>query len=245
MNDKLKDLIPIGKLYDDVAHPALEEVGSVLHNTVKTTRFLFAPIDYLAMQQDRFQNYLRRIGEKVEEQNLVESQPRIVGEVFESLKYTEQESLLTELFINLLANSIDKTKQNMCHPAFPNIIKQLSPDEAVILYFLKDNIYEIKNHSFFNQEKMLFTNNQIIYNKFPLEKLNVPTSFYVYMNHLNSLNLAGIWQKGNQVPTYENNKQNGVDIYNEIKLTEFGNMFVNSVIPKSLKNFSDINKIHN
>lgn len=60
------------------------------------------------------------------------------------------------------------------------------------------------------------------------------------MNHLNSLNLAGIWQRGNQVPIYNNNTQTGVDIYNEIRLTEFGMLFAEAVIPNNIEIFSDI-----
>lgn len=239
--ENLKKILPLDKLYEDVAHPAMKEVGGMLHNTVKVARFLFAPIDYLAKQQDRFQNYLNRISKKVRDENMIETSPRIVGEVFESLKYSEQESILTELFINLLANSIDRTKQNKCHPAFPNIIKQLSSDEAVILFYLNKRIFEMKSHSVFDSENMLFKSNDVIHNEFPLDNLNLPSKFFIYMDHLNSLNIAGIWQKGNQVPTYdEKGVQNGVDIYSEIRLTKFGEMFVNSVVPENIENFSDV-----
>lgn len=240
MDDKLSKLIPVDKLYDDLARPATREIGDILHNTTKVARFLFAPIDYLAKQQDRFQNYLKRIGDKVKEEDLVETSPRIVGEVFEALKYSEQQSILTELFLNLLAKSIDKTTQDKCHPAFPNIIKQLSPDEAVILFHLKQKCFELKQHSELDSEKMLFTSNNIVYNEFPVNALTNPVNFFIYMNHLNSLNLAGIWQKGNQIPTGSNGKQDGVDIFSEIRLTEFGILFVESVIPNEIANFCDV-----
>ena len=240
MDDKLSKLIPIDKIYDDLAQPAVHEIGEMLHNTTKVARFLWAPIDYLAKQQDRFQNYLKRISEKVEEDNLIETSPRIVGEVFEALKYSEQQSILTELFLNLLARSIDKKTQDKCHPAFPNIIKQLSPDEAVILFYLKQKIFELKQHSKLDTEKMLFISNDIIYNNFPTDTLMNPANFFIYMNHLHSLNLAGIWQKGNQIPTGSNGKQDGVDIYNEIKLTEFGKLFAEAIIPNDITSFCDV-----
>lgn len=240
MNEKLKELIPVEKLYDDLAQPAAQEVGGMLHNTIKVTRFLFAPIDYLATQQDRFQNYLKRIGDKVKEENLVETSPRIVGEVFEALKYSEQKSILTELFLNLLAKSIDKTTQDKCHPAFPNIIKQLSSDEAIILFYLKTQSYELKEHADFDSQKSLFVNRYIVYNEFPLNSLKNYNNFFIYMNHLYSLNLAGTWQKGNQIPTYSNGQQDGVDILSEIRLSEFGNLFVDAVIPDKITNFCDV-----
>lgn len=240
MDNKLKELIPVEKLYNDLAQPSVQEVGDVLHNTVKVARFLFAPIDYLATQQDRFQNYLKRIGEKIKEENLIETSPRMVGEVFEALKYSEEQSILTELFLNLLAKAIDKTTQDKCHPAFPNIIKQLSPDEAVILFYLKSQSYELKQHSNFDSEKMLFTSSSIEYNRFPLKTLKNPNNFFIYMNHLNSLNLAGIWQQGNQVPTGSNGKQDGVDIFSKIMLSEFGELFAESVIPSDINKFCDV-----
>lgn len=240
MIEDLAKKIPLDKAYDDLASPALREVGDMLHNSVKCFRFLFTPIDYLAKQQDRFQNYLGRIDAKVDSNNLVDANPRIIGEIFEVLKYSEEDSILTELFINLLAKSVDKTKQSKCHPAFPNIIRQLSPDEAVIIFYLKNQKYELKNHSDFDSNKALFINNEVVYNQFPLNKLNSPENFFIYMNHLNSLNLAGIWQKGNQVPTYKDNMQTGVDIYNEVMLTEFGILFAEAVIPSNIEIFSDI-----
>ena len=240
MIEDLVQKIPLDKAYDDLASPALKEVGDMLHNGVKSLRFLFAPIDILVKQQDRFQNFLKRIDAKVDSDNLIDADPRIIGETFEVLKYSKEDSILTELFINLLAKSVDKTKQSKCHPAFPNIIRQLSPDEAVIIFYLKREKYELKNHSDFDVEKALFVNNTVIYNKFPLDKLNSPENFFIYMNHLNSLNLAGIWQRGNQVPIYNNNTQTGVDIYNEIRLTEFGMLFAEAVIPNNIEIFSDI-----
>lgn len=134
MIEDLVQKIPLDKAYDDLASPALKEVGDMLHNGVKSLRFLFAPIDILAKQQDRFQNFLKRIDAKVDSDNLIDADPRIIGETFEVLKYSKEDSILTELFINLLAKSVDKTKQSKCHPAFPNIIRQLSPDEAVIIF---------------------------------------------------------------------------------------------------------------
>jgi len=240
MDEKLSKLIPVDKLYDDLAQPAIRELGDIVHNTTKVARFLFAPIDYLATQQDRFQNYLKRISEKVKEENLVETSPRIVGEVFEALKYSEQQSILTELFLNLLAKSVDKTAQDKVHPAFPNIIKQLSADEAVLLYCLKTQNYELKQHSDFDSEKGLFVNNNVVYNRFPLNRLKNQDNFFIYMNHLYSLNLAGIWQNGNQVPTYSKGQQDGVDIISEIRLTEFGELFAASVIPSEIDKFCDV-----
>lgn len=32
--------------------------------------------------------------------------------------------VLQEMFYNLLKNSMDKTKQDLCHPAFPQILRQ-------------------------------------------------------------------------------------------------------------------------
>ena len=233
--EEIKSIIPIDKVYSDALSPAMKQIGKSLENIAKTSRFLLAPIDYLAAQHDRWERYLQKVSEKVKDENLIEGHPQIVIPTLEGLSLSYENTLLTELFINLLANSIDKTKQDLAHPAFPNIIKQLSHDEAVILYFLKKKSYKINQRSDLNTDGTLFINQITTFEEFPLDKLQYPEHIWLYMNHLNSLNIAGTYQIGNQEPITENNKQIGVNIYSERRLIEFGNLFVSSCVPDSFE----------
>ncbi len=227
--------LPIEKIYDDLASGTVREVGSVAKNTVKAARCILAPIDYLATQQDRFQRYLKRVDDKVPEEQQINAHPQIAGPVMDGLKYLEEESVITEMFLNLLARAIDQERVNEAHPAFANIINQLSPDEAKILYYFERKQYNLKQSSTLNRSSNTFGPRTTLSNEFPIEKLMYPQNYFMYIDHLHSLNLAGIWQNGNQQPTYTNGQQNGVLITSTTRLTPFGELFIRACIPEDIE----------
>lgn len=231
--DDVKSIIPLDKVYEDALSPAMKQIGKALESVAKTSRFLLAPIDYLAAQHDRWERYLRKVSEKVNEENLIEGHPQIVIPTLEGLSLTSENSLLSELFISLLANSIDRTKQDLAHPAFPNIIKQLSHDEAIILFFLKKKSYKLRERSDLNENGSEFINNITELEEFPLDKLQFPNLLGLSMNHLHSLHLAGTWEVGKQIPIFdsEKKKQIGVYVNSERRLNEFGRLFVTACVP--------------
>lgn len=231
--DDIKSIIPVDKVYEDALSPAMKQIGKSLESVAKTSRFLLAPLDYLASQHNRWERYLEKVSERVKNENLIEGHPQIVIPTLEGLSLTYENTLLSELFINLLANSIDKSKQDLAHPAFPNIIKQLSHDEAIILFYLKKKGYKVRQQSDLNEDGTNFINKVTLEEEFPLDKLLFPENIWLHMNHLNSLNLAGTWQVGNQEYIYhpDTKKQTGVFINSERRLDEFGELFALSCIP--------------
>ena len=244
--DKIKDIVPIDKVYEDLARPSIKEMGDICKNATKAARWLFMPLDWLAMQQDRFQQYLKRVGEKVEDENLASASPRTVMEVFEKLRYLPPDSILTELFLNLLATSIDKTKQSKSHPAFPTIISQLAPYEAVILFYLNKQSFEFKEHVSFDSQKKIVINKKLLYNtlldKLKLDKLDYQKeNIDLGLEHLRALNMLYTYQKGDLVPIFDDtNTQVAVEVCYNIELTSFGKSFTSVVIPNNLETFSDI-----
>ncbi|MCK4488584.1 MAG: DUF4393 domain-containing protein, partial [Desulfobacterales bacterium] len=76
---------------------------------------------------------------KIPKEKIVTPKAIIVGPLLESLKYAGSETHLREMYINLLATSMDKEKIQNSHPAFVEIIKQLCPDEAVLLKYIAVN----------------------------------------------------------------------------------------------------------
>jgi hypothetical protein len=229
----LNKVIPGEKVYDDALSPAMKQIGKSLESVAKTSRFLLAPIEYIAARHDRWEKYLKKVSEKVKEENLTIGHPQIVIPTIEGLSLVYENTILSEFFINLLANSIDKTKEKFTHPAFPKIINELSHDEAVVLYYLKKQPFKLKQQSDLDNEKNSFVNRTIIEEEFPIDKLQFPEDIWLYMSHLNSLNLAGTWQVGKQESIYdeETKKQTGVYINSERRLNEFGRLFVNACVP--------------
>lgn len=232
----LKDLfklIPAEEVYKDAAQPALKQLGESLGKVVKATRFILAPLEYLAAQHDRWERYLEKISKNVREEDMVEGHPQIVIPALEGLCYAQEDTIISELFINLLSRAIDRTKLDLAHPAFPKIIQQVSPDEATILYYLKKQPYKVREQADFNHPKHLFYNRQVISEEFPVAKLIYPQHIWLYMNHLHSLNLAGTWQVGNQETIVDPDSKDQIGIYinSERRLTDFGYLFARACIP--------------
>jgi len=237
--EELAKKIPVDKAYDDLASPAAKQVGSALESTAKAARWIIAPLDYLAAQNDRYQNYLQRISEKVPTENMIEGHPQIVGPALDGLKYIPPEDIISELFVNLLSRAIDKERVSEAHPAFTHIINQLSPDEAVVIYHLSKKGYEYLTYAAYNTESNTFAPREIKSNQFPVDNLASPENYDFYMDHLHSLNIAGIWQQGNQKPIMdkETNKQIGVEINSLAKLTPFGQLFSKACIPEDIQKY--------
>lgn len=229
--------LPLEKVYVDALAPAAKQMGLAAENVVKAARFILAPFDYLAIQNDRFQQYLLRAAGKVPVENITECSPEIVGKTFEGLKYLEPDSILTEMYINLLSSSIDKERKKFAHPAIPLILSNLSRDEAIIIYFLNNSDYEITQYSELDIEKNLFKGRQLIKNSFPVNKLDFPDNFFLYIDHLYSINLAGIWQNGNQIPEIKDSVQIGVTINSKMMLTEFGKHFAQACVVDDITKF--------
>ena len=237
--DKPEDitkLLPLSEMYKDLAQPAAKQVGGALESTAKVARLVLAPIEYLAAQSERWQRYLHRIAEQVPEEKRIEAHTQVAGPVLEGLRYVDETNIIADLFVNLLARSIDRDRVSEAHPAFVNIISQLSSDEAQIIFWLRKKRYLYRQYSAFNPKKATFSERQIIENEFPTEKLIFPENFEVYMDHLYSLNLAGIWQEGNQEAIFggKPSVQTGVNITSYATLSSFGRMFAQACVPEEL-----------
>src|SRR5208337_3598331 len=75
---------------------------------------------------------------KVPEDRQQEAAPSIAIPILMDLRFMEDDNPLTELYLNLLARAIDKERCNEAHPAFAKIIGQMSPDEAMVMYVMRD-----------------------------------------------------------------------------------------------------------
>lgn len=132
---ELAKKLPIDKIYDDIAHPALSSVGTALQGTV---RIALSPISALVWGYDKIAHYLdvaipqyfekRKIGKE----KIRTPDPSIAGPILDALRFNSHKPELREMFKNILgasmnADSIDE------HPAFVEIVKQLCSDECKLL----------------------------------------------------------------------------------------------------------------
>jgi hypothetical protein len=228
--------LPVKELYADVAQPAAREVGKALADTVSAARFLLAPVEYVAAWRERWQRYLDRIARKVPDKNLRGADPEIAGPILLHLLHAKEDGLLAEMFLNLLARAIDKDRTNEAHPAYGQIVAQLHPDEAIILYHLKKRWFAQTQRAERDPATGLFRARINVGNDFPVHELAFPVNFYVYIDHLYHLGLAWMHQLGNQESLFEGppGTQTGVRINNAIELMGFGLTFAAACVPDEL-----------
>lgn len=83
--------------------------------------------DYFATQ---LEDDLARHFSHIPEENLTTPKLAIAGPAFEGIRYTADEPDLREMYLKLLATASDTTTADHAHPAFAEVIRQLSADEA-------------------------------------------------------------------------------------------------------------------
>ncbi len=135
--------LPIKDLYDDLAHPTLSTVGQVLQGA---TRVALSPISAMVWGYDKIAEYLDIAipqyfeKRKIAKEKIKSPDPAIAVPLIEAMRYTSHKEELREMFTNLLGASMNSDIVDE-HPAFVEIIKQLSSDECKMIKYL----YEISS----------------------------------------------------------------------------------------------------
>lgn len=86
-----------------------------------------------------FKEELKARLNNIEPHKIIEPKANIVGPALEAAKYYYEEKYYKEMFTKLLASNCNKDKFNDVHPAFIEMIKQLSPLDAKVLNMFKYN----------------------------------------------------------------------------------------------------------
>ena len=124
-------LVP--EVYKDLAKPAIQEVGSVGGRTAKALLF---PIRGLLWGWEKIEevviNGVEERLAKVPDEQRKEPEPEIAVPLMQALTYTAQNETLREMYLNLLANSMDTSKEKDVHPSFVELIKQMNSLDAKV-----------------------------------------------------------------------------------------------------------------
>lgn len=148
--DAVTGLAKAVPLYQDIAQPAAQEVGKALQTVAKTVHIVLAPVSALVWGYDQIKEFVAtKVSDRLKNvppENIISPKPNVAGPALEALRYTGHESSLSDLYANLLAASMDKATAHGAHPAFVEIIKQLTPDEAkLVTLFIGERVLPIMN----------------------------------------------------------------------------------------------------
>lgn len=139
-NELLKEAKALtGEVYKDIAKPVLQEVGVVAGRTAKA---LLSPIRGMLWGWEQIEKFVEESVQKklegVPEERRKFPEPEIAVPLLQALTYTAQNETLREMYINLLANSMDTEKGKVVHPSFVEIIKQMNTLDAKVFEKLSD-----------------------------------------------------------------------------------------------------------
>lgn len=144
--DATAGLVKAIPVYEDAVQPAAKQVGKALETVTKAVNVALAPVSLMVWGYDRIQGFIdNSVAKKLEsipEERIQTPDPHVAGPALESLKYTGENESLREMFANLIANSMDSETAENSHPAFVDIIKSMTSDEAKILKVFVPNIYK-------------------------------------------------------------------------------------------------------
>ncbi|QTJ33526.1 DUF4393 domain-containing protein [Dolosigranulum pigrum] len=106
--------------------------------------------DYERLKYDMLKNIHHTPADRIKDPNM-----QIVGPALEAAKYSISNETLRQMFAKLISSSMDTDKNEIIHPAFVDVLKQLSPFDAQVLQAIYNGneavakiLFGTDNHSF-------------------------------------------------------------------------------------------------
>lgn len=184
------------KAYDDVAHPALQTAGEIISLPLKVIDAKLSPIKiWVAEKQYNYERTLRLLGEKmqdVEQEKITAPENYVAIPALQQIAYCYDSEELRNMYANLLAASMNTDTKWSVHPAYVDIIKQLTPDEAKLLRILQTKkLFPVVHVKQYMKDKKSY--NDIVHNFSTLDThCDCPERIYSYLNNLGRLGLINI-----------------------------------------------------
>ncbi len=129
------------EVYKDAAKPFAKEFGKTGALAGKTINMLLSPLaatvwGYEKIKEVRQKKKLSEKLSEVPEAELQTPKANIAVPIVEAIRTVSEEESLQDMYIELLAKAMDKRTAYGVLPGFPEIIKQLSSDEAKLLKYI-------------------------------------------------------------------------------------------------------------
>lgn len=244
----------VGQFYHDLAQSTVQTIGKTLNTT-----FEFATIPALAMQfatEKVKANFAKRLDEykkkldKIPEEERCIVEPEIGEPIIRNLMNTTNDQI-ADLFTTLLANASNVKTLDKAHPKFAQIVQNMTPDEALIIEYLKgrDFICYVDFRGEFTSPEKGYINLKRYVTMIDVEvKLSYPENINAYISNLASsgilLDMVGTYKVNDalykEIEKYHKpqlEQQLNPNVYSKItteksyfQITDFGKLFINACI---------------
>ncbi|PMY52264.1 MULTISPECIES: DUF4393 domain-containing protein [Pseudomonas] len=146
--DAVTGLVKAVPIYEDLARPAAKQLGKSLETVAKTVNMALAPVGLMIWGYEQIQEFVSgKVAERLKNvppEAIIQPELNIAGPALEALRYTGHSESLSDMYANLLAGAMDASTASQAHPAFVEIIKQLTSDEAKLMkLFVNKKIHPI------------------------------------------------------------------------------------------------------
>lgn len=130
----------VPKIYDDVIQPSAQEVGRFAARVPRAINAAFSNLDkWIANREysvEETKKILAKKLEKIDNKKITTPELYVAVPAIQAISYSMDSEELRELYANLLAKAMNTDTKEMVHPAFVNIISQMSPLDAQVLHYL-------------------------------------------------------------------------------------------------------------
>ena len=243
----------VNQFYQDLAQPTVKTIGKTLGTT-----FEFATIPALVLGlatekvkanfAHRLEEYKKKL-EKIPEEDRCVVEPEIGEPIIRNLMNTTNDQI-ADLFTTLLANASNIKTLDKAHPKFAQIVQNMTPDEALIIQYLKDHeeVWYVDFRGELGEGKGFVTFMSYV-TLIPYEiELAYPDNVNAYISNLISLgillDMSGtrkiddtIYKKIENLHKKEFEEEFVPDPFTKItthksylKVTDFGKLFINACI---------------
>lgn len=137
---------------------------------------------------EKYHQELTQSISQIPENKQTEPSIQVTAQALENSKYCVSSEQLRKMFVNLISGSMNIDTKNFAHPAFPEIIKQLSSEDALLLQEIalnnqmpivrielrfNDGGYRILYHDVFLSKTLDFSPNVVTLSLFSLQRANL------------------------------------------------------------------------
>ncbi len=135
-----KAIETVPQLYEDAFQPTVQEGGKLLARIPRAINAAFAGLDKWILSKeyniDETKKLLAIKLENVEPEKIVKPEPYIAIPALQAISYSMDSEELRNLYANLLAKSMNIDTKDYVHPAYVNIISQMTPLDAQVLKYI-------------------------------------------------------------------------------------------------------------